>query len=232
MVLPRAAVFGAVSFQRLTKQMRNALPYVIGSATAVTYCYVHQPFRKHHAAMLDFFRLTPTSLDTDVTEGYPDRPSDHFMAQPITNEETLKKQAKDSYQARMEIFILKLQHRLCRTMEEFEKKQNSSIRFQVDRWVREEGGGGVTCVLQDGEVFEKAGINISVVHGQLPIQAIEQMRSRGHQFVARNTPLQFFAAGISSVIHPRNPHVPTIHFNYRYFELVDVDGKVHWWYGG
>jgi len=224
----RTAIFGIVSLNRL----KTALPYIFGTATTITYCYVHKPFNKHHAAMLDFFRLIPTSLDTDVSDKYPDKPSESFMAESITNKDILEKDALNSYQARMEIFILKLQKQLCHVLEQYEAKQNSEIRFQVDRWTREEGGGGITCVMQDGEVFEKAGVNISVVHGQLPVQAIEQMRARGHQFIARNIPLNFFAAGISSVIHPRNPHVPTIHFNYRYFELVDVDGTIHWWYGG
>lgn len=228
----KTAIFGVVSFNRLAKQFKTALPYIFGTATTISYCYVHKPFRKHHAGMLDFFRLTPSSLDADVSDNYPEKTSESFMAESITNKDLLEKNAKNSYQARMEIFILKLQKQICRALEEYEIKQNSDIKFQIDRWTREEGGGGITCVMQDGEVFEKAGVNISVVHGQLPIPAIEQMRARGHQFVARNTPLNFFAAGISSVIHPRNPHVPTIHFNYRYFELVDVDGTVHWWYGG
>jgi coproporphyrinogen III oxidase len=228
----RTAAFAVVSFNRLAKQFKTALPYILGTATTVTYCYVHKPFNKHHAAMLDFFRLTPSSLDSDVSENYPDKLLESFMAEPITNGDILKKTASNSYQSRMEIFILKLQKQLCRTLEQYEAKENNQIRFKVDRWTRDEGGGGITCVMQDGDVFEKAGVNISVVHGQLPVQAIEQMRARGHQFLARNTPLEFFAAGISSVIHPRNPHVPTIHFNYRYFELIDVDGKIHWWYGG
>ena len=228
----RAAIFGVVSFNRLAKQVKSVLPYVVGSTAAVTYYYVHTPFKRHHAAVLDFFRLTPGAVDTDVSEGYPFRLSEAFMAPPITNEEVLQKEAGGSYRARMEIFILKLQKQLCQSLEEYEEKEKSEARFQVDRWTREEGGGGITCIIQDGEVFEKAGVNISVVHGHLPVQAIEQMRARGHQFAARNTPLEFFAAGISSVVHPRNPHVPTIHFNYRYFELIDVDGKVHWWYGG
>jgi coproporphyrinogen III oxidase len=232
MSLGRTAIVGVASFNRLSKRLKTALPYIIGSATAVTYCYVHKPFNRHHAAMLDFFRLTPASLETDVSDTYPDKPSVSFMAEPITNATILQKNASNSYQARMEIFILNLQKQLCQVLEQYEAKQNSDARFKVDRWTREEGGGGITCVLQDGDVFEKAGVNISVVHGHLPVQAIEQMRARGHEFVARNTPLEFFAAGISSVIHPRNPHVPTIHFNYRYFELVDVDGKIHWWYGG
>lgn len=228
----RTAIFGVVSFNRFTKQLKNALPYIIGTASTLTFCYVHKPFRRHHAKTLDFFRLTPASLDTDVSDKYPSQPLDSFMAEPITNKDVLDKTSSTSYKARMEIFILKLQRQLCRTLEQFEEKQNSQVRFLVDRWTREEGGGGISCIMQEGDVFEKAGVNISVVHGKLPVQAIEQMRARGHQFVARNTPLDFFATGISSVIHPRNPHVPTIHFNYRYFELTDVDGTVHWWYGG
>ncbi|CAF1329344.1 unnamed protein product [Adineta steineri] len=218
----RTAIFAAVSCNRFMRQFKNALPYVFGTATTIAYCYTHKPFNKHHATTLDSFK-------TDVSETYPDKPMESFMAEPITNKDLLQ---KNSYQARMEVFILKLQKQLCQSLEDYEIKQNNQVRFKVDRWTREEGGGGITCVMQDGDVFEKAGVNISVVHGKLPIQAIEQMRARGHQFVARNTSLDFFAAGISSVVHPRNPHVPTIHFNYRYFELVDVDGKIHWWYGG
>lgn len=228
----RTAIFTAISFNRFIKQIKTTLPFVLGTASTLTFCYVHKPFRRHHAAMLDFFRLTPASLDTDVSDVYPSKPSDSFMTEPITDRDQLEKDALSSYKARMEIFILKLQRQFCRTLEQFEEKQNSPVRFQIDRWTREEGGGGITCIMQEGEVFEKAGVNISVVHGKLPVEALEQMRSRGHQFVARNTPLNFFAAGISSVIHPRNPHVPTVHFNYRYFELIDVDGTVHWWYGG
>ncbi|RWS19825.1 Coproporphyrinogen-III oxidase-like protein, partial [Leptotrombidium deliense] len=92
------------------------------------------------------------------------------------------------------------------------------------------GGGGVTCILQDGHHFEKAGVNISVVHGVLPKEAVAQMRERGKQFKEANN-LPFFAAGVSCVIHPRNPNVPTIHFNYRYFEVNESDKRV-WWFGG
>ena len=102
-----------------------------------------------------FFRLTPSSLDTDVSESYPDRPLESFMAESITNKDILQKNASNSYQARMEIFILKLQKQLCYTLEQYEAKQNSEIRFKVDRWTREEGGGGITCVMQDGDVLKK-----------------------------------------------------------------------------
>lgn len=79
-------------------------------------------------------------------------------------------------------------------------------------------------MMQEGETFEKAGVNVSVVHGMLPADAMRQMRARGKDLPA-NKELPFFAAGISSVIHPRNPHVPTVHFNYRYFELTKEDGE-------
>lgn len=100
----------------------------------------------------------------------------------------------------------------------------------MDRLQRSEGGGGVACVLQDGQVFEKAGINVSVVQGDLPPAALQHMKSRGKNF--GEGPFQFKAMGISSVIHPRNPYVPTIHFNYRYFEVTDARGHMTWWFGG
>jgi len=92
-------------------------------------------------------------------------------------------------------------------------------------------------VLQGGKVFEKAGVNVSVVHGNLPAAAAAQMRSRGREVLSGAGPFPFFAAGISLVIHPHNPHAPTSHANYRYFEVVGKDPvtgepKVQWWFGG
>ena len=81
-----------------------------------------------------------------------------------------------------------------------------------------------------GKVFEKAGVNVSVVHGKLPAAAVAQMKSRGKHLQGEDLP--FFAAGISSVIHPHNPHVPTLHFNLRYFEVTDKAGEKHSWFGG
>ena len=103
----------------------------------------------------------------------------------------------------------------------------------MDRWNREEGGGGITCVIQDGDVFEKAGVGVSVVHGMIPPSAVAQMNARGKK-LPEGQEMPFFACGISSVIHPRNPHVPTLHFNYRYFEVLEAGegGKPRWWFGG
>ena len=79
-------------------------------------------------------------------------------------------------------------------------------------------------------MFEKAGVNISVLHGKLPPQAVQQIRSRNHNL--QGDKFNFFAAGISSIIHPRNPFVPTLHFNYRYFEVKNENGKTLSWFGG
>ncbi|CAL8109102.1 unnamed protein product [Orchesella dallaii] len=150
----------------------------------------------------------------------------NLMAEPVTPREDLEKESNEM-RIRMELMIMRIQAEFCRALE---KEENEfPTKFKVDRWTRSEGGGGVTCIIQDGHVFEKAGVNISVVHGNLPPGAVAQMKSRGREF--QGSTLPFYALGISSVIHPRNPYVPTIHFNYRYFE-VKTDTGVHWWFGG
>ncbi|KAG8223277.1 hypothetical protein J437_LFUL001554 [Ladona fulva] len=151
-----------------------------------------------------------------------------FMAEPVTDKETLEKDS-DKMKTRMELMIMEIQADFCRALE---AEEEHGTVFRIDRWKRAEGGGGVTCVLQDGTVFEKAGVNISVVSGTLPQAAVAQMRARGKTF-RKDAQLPFVAAGVSAVIHPRNPMVPTIHFNYRYFEVVDPeDNSVQWWFGG
>ncbi|XP_035450638.2 oxygen-dependent coproporphyrinogen-III oxidase isoform X1 [Spodoptera frugiperda] len=171
----------------------------------------------------------------------------NYMAEPITPVEQLE-QNRDDMKTQMELLILRIQAEFCKALEkeedaawedektadeyDFENDvflMSPEAKFKVDRWLRKEGGGGISCVLQDGRVFEKAGVNISVVSGTLPPAAVQQMRSRGKNL--QNSELPFFAAGVSAVIHPRNPMVPTIHFNYRYFEVRDKDG-VQWWFGG
>jgi coproporphyrinogen III oxidase len=101
--------------------------------------------------------------------------------------------------------------------------------FQEDRWDREGGGGGVTRVLVDGATLEKAGVNRSVVEGQLPEAAAQRLGAR-----TGGAPEQhFFVAGMSIVVHPRSPMVPTVHLNVRYFEITDADGnRLDEWFGG
>lgn len=163
---------------------------------------------------------------SQVLAAEPELNTKLFMAEPITSKETLINN-KNDMKTKMELLIMKIQADFCN---ELEKLEDSEDRFQVDRWTRKEGGGGITCVLQDGTVFEKAGVNISVVSGILPAGAIQQMRARGKSIEEGSLP--FFAAGVSAVIHPRSPMVPTIHFNYRYFEIQNKDGSIQWWFGG
>ena len=117
-------------------------------------------------------------------------------------------------------YIEKLQDKICNKLEEIDGK----ARFHQDLWEREEGGGGRTRVIENGAVFEKGGVNISAVHGPLA-PAMQQYFKVGD--------VDFFACGLSLVIHPKNPMVPTVHANWRYFEMYDKDGKVlDQWFGG
>ena len=96
--------------------------------------------------------------------------------------------------------------------------------FQEDLWQRPEGGGGRTRVIENGRVFEKGGVNISAVHGPLP---------KAMQSYFKVDDVDFFACGLSLVLHPKNPFVPTVHANWRYFEMYDKAGNiVDSWFGG
>ena len=136
------------------------------------------------------------------------------MAEPLTDAAS-RESNKNSMRVRMEMMIMKIQRDFCLALE---NEENPKYKFQVDRWTRAEGGGGITCVLQDGHTFEKAGVNISVVHGKIPPAAVAQMNARGKK-LPEGKEMPFFACGVSSVVHPRNPNIPTIHFNFRYFEV-------------
>jgi coproporphyrinogen III oxidase len=101
--------------------------------------------------------------------------------------------------------------------------------FREDRWDRPGGGGGVARVLSDGATFEKAGINRSAVSGSLPAAAAQRLGARG--IAAEDT--LFHATGMSVVVHPRSPMVPTVHLNVRYFDLTDLEGRpLDAWLGG
>lgn len=81
---------------------------------------------------------------------------------------------------KMELLVLRIQGEFVKALE---NEENFDSKFLIDRWNRQDGkGGGITCVLQDGDVFEKAGVNITVMTGELKPQAIQQMKSRGKQF--------------------------------------------------
>ncbi len=117
-------------------------------------------------------------------------------------------------------YIGLLQNVICTGIESTDGK----CKFQEDCWQRAEGGGGITRILAAGGVFEKAGVNTSVVHGKITPQIRQQLKLDGQEF---------FACGISLVIHPQSPMVPTVHANFRYFELYDEkDNLVDSWFGG
>ena len=121
---------------------------------------------------------------------------------------------------RMRRFVEELQETICDALEALD----GAARFRSDPWEREGGGGGLTRVIEEGGVFEKGGVNTSAVHGALP----ERMaRAFG---VAQQ---RFFATGLSLVLHPRSPHVPTVHANFRYFALgADLHAPDDQWFGG
>ncbi|XP_049872754.1 oxygen-dependent coproporphyrinogen-III oxidase isoform X2 [Pectinophora gossypiella] len=185
----------------------------------------NRPYKLYCAALLGTGYVAYSQHKQNVASAREIAQFDKYMAEPITSMEILEKN-KDDMKTQMELLIMRIQSEFCKALESEEDKE---AKFKVDRWTRKSGGGGITCVLQDGRVFEKAGVNISVVHGKLPPAAVQQMRSRGKNL--ENAELPFFAAGVSAVIHPRNPMVPTVHFNYRYFEVTDKNG-VQWWFGG
>lgn len=117
-------------------------------------------------------------------------------------------------------YIQDLQDKITANLEAID----GSAVFKEDLWQREEGGGGRTRVIENGAVFEKGGVNISKVHGPLA-PAMQKHFGVGD--------VDFFACGISLVLHPANPMVPTVHANWRYFEMYDKDGTtVDSWFGG
>ncbi|WP_264511764.1 oxygen-dependent coproporphyrinogen oxidase [Flavobacterium sp. N1719] len=117
-------------------------------------------------------------------------------------------------------YIHNLQDQICSGLEAID----GAAKFREDLWDRPEGGGGRTRVIENGQVFEKGGVNISAVHGKLP-DSMQQLFKVGEA--------DFFACGLSLVIHPKNPMVPTVHANWRYFEMYDAQGEVmQSWFGG
>ena len=121
-----------------------------------------------------------------------------------------------STKERVSEFMQTLQDEICQGLEELD----GVSKFKEDCWDRPGGGGGKSRVIRDGGVFEQGGVNFSEVWGdELPQSILKQRpEATGHGF---------YATGTSMVLHPKNPYVPTVHLNYRYFEAGSV-----WWFGG
>ncbi|MBS1619064.1 MAG: oxygen-dependent coproporphyrinogen oxidase [Bacteroidetes bacterium] len=117
-------------------------------------------------------------------------------------------------------WISQLQDQICRRIEQVD----GHAQFREDLWERHGGGGGTTRVIAGGNVFEKGGVNISEVYGDMTDGIRTQLKIDG---------ARFFACGLSLVIHPHSPMVPTVHANYRYFEVYNEAGAVtDCWFGG
>lgn len=111
--------------------------------------------------------------------------------------------------------LKQIQQEICAALETADGKAT----FSQEPWERPGGGGGLTRVMQHGAVIEKGGVNFSAVHGKLPAPMVQALQVNNDDF---------FAAGVSIVMHPESPMVPIIHMNVRYFELGDGT----WWFGG
>lgn len=123
--------------------------------------------------------------------------------------------------AAVETFLQGLQQRICQALLAEEQQGN----FVEDAWSYHSGGGGTARILESGAVFEKAGVNYSCVHGStLPSSATANRPELGGR--------SFTALGVSVVVHPRNPFVPTSHFNVRFLVATKPDCEPVWWFGG
>jgi coproporphyrinogen III oxidase len=133
----------------------------------------------------------------------------------VTNTNTTATPPQDSRE-RVSQFMQQLQDEICAGLE----RLDGEGKFKEDSWQRPEGGGGRSRVLQEGAILEQGGVNFSEVWGEhLPPSILKQRpEAEGHKF---------YATGTSMVLHPRNPYIPTVHLNYRYFEAGPV-----WWFGG
>ena len=118
-------------------------------------------------------------------------------------------------------YLLALQDKICHAL----AAEEGQAQFQQDQWQHREGGGGITRILKQGRVFEKAGVNFSHVCGQALPSAATKARPELHGYA-------FQALGLSIVVHPLNPYVPTTHANIRFFYAEKTNKPPIWWFGG
>lgn len=122
--------------------------------------------------------------------------------------------------AQVKDYLMDLQNRIVAGLE-----QADGHSFRRDSWDRPGGGGGTSCVIEEGKVLERGGVNFSHVHGEgLPASAT----AARPELAGR----AFEAAGVSLVLHPRNPYAPTVHMNVRFFAAIKEGVEPVWWFGG
>ncbi len=140
----------------------------------------------------------------------------------MRGEATMNKEETKPFRENWIRYIYNLQDNICIALEQADGK----VKFQEDEWLRAEGkgGGGKTRIIENGHLFEKAGVNTSVVYGHITDNMRQKLNMQGSTW---------FACGLSLVIHPLNPFVPTVHANWRYLEFHEEDGSVKdRWFGG
>jgi coproporphyrinogen III oxidase len=139
-------------------------------------------------------------------------------------------QQLESIRVGMEAMVRQAQDTICKAVEELDGQA-----FGEDVWQRAAGGGGISRVMQNGKVFEKAGVNAAMVYGTLAAEAARAVLGQGRGLGDHE--VSFYATGLSVVIHPYNPMAPSAHANYRYVEYMPNHGPtppylvVRWWSG-
>ncbi len=124
------------------------------------------------------------------------------------------------HQSEITSWFKQLQDSICQQLEQLDGK----AQFKEDLWERPEGGGGRTRIIQEGTIIEKGGVNFSAVEGAMPSKLLGLLKVDN----TGNEPVNFFATGVSIVLHPQSPRTPIIHMNIRYFEMSNG----MWWFGG
>ena len=119
-------------------------------------------------------------------------------------------------------YLVQLQESICSDLESLDGR----AIFEIDRWTKEDGSGsGITSVICDGNVFEKGGVNFSIVEGNKMPKSASALRP---ELEGR----KYTALGVSLVMHPENPYIPTVHANVRFFVAEESGKKPIWWFGG
>ncbi len=146
-----------------------------------------------------------------------------FSPNAVEQSPTNDKMAENIAQVRA--FLVDLQARICQALEAEEKDGGGKATFVPDDWERPEGGGGRSCILSGGKVIEKAGVMFSHIH----VKSLPPSATARHPDIAGRSAQ---ALGVSLVIHPTNPNVPTSHANVRLFVAESADKAPIWWFGG
>ena len=148
-----------------------------------------------------------------------------YLINPLSGKTVMSQASIHPDIQRVREFLLDLQARICTALEQQEKQGGGTATFVPDDWMRAEGGGGRSCVLQDGQVIEKGGVMFS----HIDIKNLPASATARHPDIAG---AKAQALGVSLVIHPNNPYVPTSHANVRLFVAQKEGQEPIWWFGG